>query len=184
MTRAKSTKKKSNDSPKTQRNASHGDIVDVRAHARAAHSTPAEYGNSHLHYSHTQSHCGVEALEILIRLLEGVQGRRLQFTAGRLPLLVVLLAVLLPRTRACTICGHLKIAHLCHALPIHAHLREEILADRPPLGAFDPVDFLAAAVQIVDQKLERLLRRYLEVAEITILDSLAILKVDASVCVC
>merc|ERR1719512_657243 len=141
---------------------------------RSALHNPAEHSNV---YSYTQSHCGVETLEILSRLLEGVQGRRLQFAARRLPFFVVLLAVLLPRARARTICGHLKIAHLRHALPIHAHLREEVLADGPPLGAFHPVDLFTATVEVVDEKLEGLLRHYLQVSEVAILDSLAVLDI-------
>merc|ERR1719499_133211 len=88
MTRAGILKKRKN-STKTRK-------VEPR-HLRALQIS----AESSSEYSHAQSHCGVEALEILSRLLEGVQGRRLQFAARRLPFLVVLLAVLCPRARAC-----------------------------------------------------------------------------------
>merc|ERR1711997_1137008 len=82
--------------------------------------------------SHSQDHSGVEALEILRRFLERVHGWRLQFAARRLPFFVLLLAIPFPRTRASPIRGHLEVADLCNALPIHAHLREKVLADGPP----------------------------------------------------
>merc|ERR1719367_2253355 len=124
---------------------------------------------------------GIKATEILLRLLERVQGRCPHQLAWGLPLLVVLLAPPLPGAWACPVRGHVEASHLRHTVVVHAHLGEEVLADRSPLGPLHPIDSLATTVNVVDQCVEGFGREDLQVSEEAILHRLTILQVNSCV---
>merc|ERR1712154_739809 len=129
----------------------------------------------------TVDHGGIKAAEVFLWLLERVHGRRPQQLARRLPLLVVLLAPPYPCAWAGRIRGHVEASPLRPPIVVHAHLREEILADGSPLGPLHPIDPLAATINVVGERIEGLGREDFKISEETILHRLAILQVDSCV---
>merc|ERR1711963_1054673 len=126
--------------------------------------------------------CGLQALEVIIRLHERVHCRCLSQCAIRSPLFVLLLAFW-PESFAHRVCGEVPNTHLVHAMHVHAPLHEEILPPSLHARIFFltlPVQGLGAVLNVRQEGAEALMADDFQVAEESIVHVLAILEIDTA----
>jgi len=128
-----------------------------------------------------EGHGGLEAAEIFLRFFEGVYGGRPHQVARRLPFCGVLRAPPFLGAWAHPIRGQVEVLYLRHTIAVHAHLREEILADGSKFGSLHPIDRLATTVDVGEERAEGLDREDFKVSEEAPLHFVTILDVDARV---